>query len=115
MRERVRSPACRALRLIGDHGDKFGFDRGINLHLDIAVIGIPIDVLDRLLRSVDSHLGWAGKFPGSIDNSGFQNARAKLGAIVVTSDALWKKVGVVSHVACAGDAVGKIERSLFGG
>ena len=76
------------VRMIGDDRNQLRFDGGINLDLDIAVVGIPIDVLDRLLGGVDPHLGRTGEFSGAIDDSGFQNARAKLAAVVEARDAL---------------------------
>ena len=33
------------------------------------MIGIPVDVLNRLLGSVDAHLGWACEFAGAINDS----------------------------------------------
>ena len=100
------------MRMIGDDRNQLRFDRGIDLDLGVAVVGVPVDVADRLLGGIDPHLGRAGELPGAVNNAGFQNARAKLAAIIKARDALQKTVGVVRHVARAGHAVGQIERAI---
>ena len=101
-------PAC--MRTIGDDRNQLRFDRGIDLDLGVAVVGVPVDVADRLLGGIDPHLGRAGELPGAVDDAGFQNARAKLAAVIKARDALEKTVDIVRHVARAGHAVGQIER-----
>ena len=53
-----------------------------------------------------------GELAGAVDDAGFQNARAELAAVIKARDALQKTVGVVSHVARAGHAIGQIERAI---
>ena len=76
------------------------------------MVGIPIDVLNRLLGGVDPHLGRTRKFSGAIDDSRFQNARPELAAVVEPRDAFKKRIGVVRHIARAGDAIGEVERAI---
>ena len=100
------------MRTISDNRNQLRFNRGINLNLHVAVIGIPIDVLNRLVRGVHPHFGRARKFSGAVDNPCFQNARAELGAIIETRDPLEKSIGVICHIARAGHAIGEIERAI---
>ena len=102
------------VRAIGNDRDQLRFDGGINLHLDITMPGVPIDVTDRFLGSLDPHLGGPGKLAGAVDDARFQNPRPKLRTVVVARDALQKSVGIIAHVARAGHAIGKIERATFG-
>ena len=66
------------VRTIGDDRHQLRFDRRIDLDLRVAVIGVPIDVLDRFLGRVDAHLGRAGELAGAVDDAGFENARPEL-------------------------------------
>ena len=79
---------------------------------DVAVVGIPIDVLNRLLGRIDAHLGRPGELSGAVNDAGFQYARPKLAAIIEARDALQESIGVVRHVARAGHAIGQIERAI---
>src|SRR5882724_12334761 len=76
------------------------------------MVGIPIDVLNRLLRCVDPHLGGTSKVSCTIDNSRFQNTWPQLTAVVEPRDAFKKRIGVVRHIARAGDAIGEVERAI---
>ncbi len=100
--------------LIGDDRDQLRFDRGIDLDLHIAVVGVPIDVLDRFGGVIGSHLGRAGKLSRAVDDSGLQNSRSQLAAFVVSRHAFEEGVGVVSHVARARHTVGEVECAVFG-
>src|SRR5205085_8401665 len=73
------------------------------------MLGVPIDVLNRLLGSIDTHRGRAGQLSSAVDDPGFENARAEFLAIVEARDALRETVEIVCHVARAGHAVGEIE------
>src|SRR5262245_27751303 len=97
---------------IGNDRDQFGFDGGINLDLRVAVVGIPIYILDWLLGRVDAHLGWSGELACAINDAGFQYARTELDALIETCDTLQESICVIRHVARARDAVSKIERTV---
>ena len=100
------------VRAIGDDRHELGLDRRVDLDLHVAVVGVPVDVLDRFVGRVDAHLGRPGELAGAVDDAGLQHARTDLGAGVETRDALQEPVGVVRHVARAGDAVGEIEHAV---
>src|SRR5205085_11823934 len=76
------------------------------------MLGVPIDVLYRLLGSIDTHRGRAGQLSSAVDDPGFENARAEFLAIVEAGDALRETVEIVCHVARAGHAIGEIERAI---
>src|SRR4051794_35530929 len=76
------------------------------------MIGIPIDVFDCLLSRVYAHGRGAGQLAGAVDDSSFENARAKFAAFIEASDSSRESVEIVCHVAGAGDAVGEIERAV---
>jgi len=102
------------VRAIGHDRDEFRFDGRINLDLDVTVIGMPIDELNRFLGRVGPHLGWPGELSCAIDDSRLQNTGSELAPIVVARDALREGVGVIGHIARAGHAVGEIEGAAFG-
>src|SRR5262245_21582122 len=76
------------------------------------MVGIPIYILSRLLGGIDAHLERTGELASAVDDTGFQNARAGLGAIIETRDTLQETIRVVRHVASACDAVSEIERTI---
>ena len=76
------------------------------------MVGVPIDVLNRLLGGVDPHLGRTCEFSSAIDDAGFQNARPELRAVVKARDALEKGIGVIRHVSRACDAIGKVQSAV---
>ena len=76
------------------------------------MVGIPIDVLDRLLGSIDPHLGWPCELASAVDDAGFQHAWSELGAIIEPRDALQEIIGVVGHVTRTGHTVSEIERAF---
>src|SRR5215471_12381470 len=98
--------------MIGNDRDQLGFDGGINLDLGIAMVGIPIYILRRLLGRIDTHLGRPGELPRTVNDAGFQYARTEFGAIIETRDTLQKSIRVICHVARACDAVSEIERTV---
>src|SRR6476660_7676477 len=98
--------------MVGNDRNHLEFDGGINLDLRVAMVGIPIDDLNRLLGCINSHLGRASEFSSSIDDAGFENAWPELAAIIEAGDALEESVRVVGHVARACDAVSEIKRAI---
>src|SRR5215475_11493590 len=76
------------------------------------MVGIPIYILSRLLGGIDAHLGRPGELASAVDDAGFQNARAELGAIIETRHTLQEAIRVIRHVASTCDAVSKIERTV---
>src|SRR5215475_8095965 len=98
--------------MIGNDRDEIGFDGGINLDLLIAMVGIPIYILRRLLGRVDTHLGRPGELASAINDAGFQYARTEFGASIETRDTLQEGIRVIRHVARACDAVSEIERTI---
>ncbi|TMP92228.1 MAG: hypothetical protein E6L07_12545 [Verrucomicrobia bacterium] len=84
------TPDAQAARMcaIGDNRNQLGFDRGIDLDLHVAVVGIPIDVLNGLLGRIDAHLGRPCELASAVDDASFQHARPELAAIIEARDAL---------------------------
>ena len=77
------------------------------------MVGVPINVLNRLLAGVDPHLCRTGKFSGAIYNSRFQHARPEFAAVVKTRDTLKKRICVIRHIACADHTIGEVERTII--
>ena len=98
--------------MISNDRNQLGFDGGINLDLRVAMVGIPIDILNRLLSRIDAHLGGPGELSSAVNDAGFQYARPELAAIIEARDALQESIRVISHVARACDAVSEIERAI---
>src|SRR5262245_294215 len=98
--------------MISNDRDQLGFNGGINLNLRIPMVGIPIYILRRLLGRIDAHLGRAGELASAVDDTGFQYAGAELAAIIETRHTLQESIRVIRHIACACDAVSKIERTV---
>src|SRR4030095_4680667 len=98
--------------MICNNRDELRFDGGINLDLRIAMVGIPIYILRRLLGRIHTHLGRSGELASAVNNAGFQYARTQFGAIIETRDTLQESIRVIRHVASACDAVSEIERTV---
>src|SRR6266576_4146102 len=98
--------------MIGNGRNQLGFDGGINFDLRVAMVGIPIDILNRLLSRIDAHLGGPGELSSAVNDAGFQYPRPELAAIIEARNALQESISVVGHVARACDAVSEIERTI---
>src|SRR5439155_18903828 len=83
-------PQSSRMRMVRDGRNQLRFDGRINLNLGVAVVSVPIDVLNRLLGGVHPHLRRTRELACAVDNTDFQNARPELGAGVETDDALKK-------------------------
>ena len=68
------------VRAIGDDRDELRFDGRIDFHLDVAVVGVPVDGLDRFFGGVDTRFRGAGQLAGPVDEAGFENPRPQLPA-----------------------------------
>ena len=75
------------------------------------MVGVPVDVFDRLLRRVDPHLGRTGERPGAVDDPGLPDARPELGAGIEARHPRKELVGVVRHVARTGYTRGEVEHA----
>src|SRR5438094_5770325 len=100
------------MRMVRDDRNQLRFDGRINLNLGVAMVSVPIDVLNCLLRSVHSHFRGTRKLPVTIDDSGFQHARTELAPVVETGDALEKAINVIRHVAPACYTVSEIQTAI---
>jgi hypothetical protein len=69
-------PHSAGMRAIGDDRDELGFDGGIYFHLDVAMVRVPVDGLDRFFGGIDTRFGGAGQLAGAVNKAGFENARA---------------------------------------
>src|SRR6266699_2822578 len=98
--------------MIGNDRNQLGFDGRINLDLRVAMVGIPIDILNGLLSRIHAHLGGPGELSSAVNDAGCQYARPELAAIIEARAALQGSTGVVGHVARACDAVNEIERAI---
>src|SRR5947207_8405192 len=98
--------------MIGHDRNKLGFDGGINLDLRVAMVGIPVDILNGLLSRIDAHLGGPGELSSAVNDAGFKDARPELAAIIETRDAFKESIRVVSHVARARHTVREIKRAI---
>ena len=63
------------------------------------MVGIPIDILNRLLSRIGAHLGGPGELSSAVNDAGFQYARPELAAIIEARDALQKRIRVVGHAS----------------
>src|SRR5439155_21622457 len=88
-------PLSPGMRMIGDNRNQLRFDRGINLNLRVAVVRVPIHVLDRLLGGADPHLRRTGQLSGAVDDSSLQDSGSKLTGVVEARDALQKAVRII--------------------
>src|SRR2546423_13040582 len=88
-------PQAPRMGTIGDDRNQLRSNRRVNLNLGVAVVGVPIDVLNRLLGGVDPHLGRTCEFSSTVDDAGLQNARPELRAVVKARDTLKKGIGVI--------------------
>src|SRR5262249_21355082 len=100
------------MRVIRNNRDKLRLHRRINLDLGVTVVRIPIDVFNRLLSSVDPHLGRSSKLARTVDDSGLQDSRTELGAIVESRDALEKFIRVIRHVSRTGHTVREVQSAI---
>src|SRR5438105_15616756 len=98
--------------MIGNDRNQLGFDGRINLDLRVAMVGIPIDILNGLLSRIHAHLGGPGELSSAVNDTGFQYARPELAAIIEARDALQESIGVVGHVARGWDDVSEIEGTI---
>src|SRR5437867_6254878 len=100
------------MRAIGNDRNQLRFNRRIDFDLRIAVVGIPIDILNRLLGRIDAHLGRPRKLASAVDDAGFQHARPEFAAIIEARYALQESVGIVGHVSRASHTVSEIEWTI---
>src|SRR5438128_9963938 len=100
------------MRAVGNDRNQLGFDGGIDLDLNVTVVGIPIDIPNRLLGRIDAHLSWPGELASAVDDASLQHARTELTAIVEARNALQEIIRGIGHVARTGYTVGEIERAL---
>src|SRR4029077_17564640 len=102
------------VRHLGDLGDKFGLYGAIDLDLDVAQLGVAVDVVFGFLFGVGKDLGGALEGAAAVDKSGFQHAGTDLGAVVEALLHGAEHVDVIGHVADAGDAGSHVQQAVIG-
>src|SRR6266542_2506898 len=100
------------MRMVRDDRNQLRFDGRINLNLGVAMVSVPIDVLNCLLGGVHPHFRGTRKLPVTIDDSGFQHARPELAAVIEARNALKKRISVIRQVTRAGHAISEVERAI---